>query len=328
MYILNKAIQTDFLKSLRHKIGWGLRMDKEMKSLLTRWGLGGAIAIILIPIAVNLLMIPKVGAIGQPNTWITFFGSYIGSILSGLLTLIGVLLTINYTVKQNAINQDFTYRENLEQLKFTRAENLRMLEENRKENRRNKLPEMIYHLEACLDFLEEKTEEVEKYNGENLIDTLRTRPHERPLKMFLVTENYTVEMQKHTRMITKLYLRKVRDFTVKADIPAYDAFLKFKENLTSAYAECISSISSDFFDFQFNIMENYFETHDHIIVDSNSDLNEIELIEEDQERLIELKRELYRQDTEYLNQVISAYWAFQETLEVQLHNLVQEYNNG
>ena len=301
-------------------------MDKEMKGLLTKWGIGGAIVIICVPIVVNLLMIPKTSAIGQPDTWITFFGSYVGAILSGLLTLIGVLLTINYTVKQNAINQNFTYRENLEQIKFTRDENIRMLEENRKENRRNKLPEMIYHLESCLDFLEEKTEEVERFDKENILDTLRNLPHERLLSMFQVDKNYHIEMQKHARLITKVHLRKIRDFTVKADVPAYDAFLEFKENLNDAYNEHILPVSRQFSNFTVKLMEDHIETYVDIIVDSNSYISDVSLTIEDEKRMDELKTKLYICDREYLSEVIRIYWNFEEKLQEHLRNLVNEYN--
>lgn len=297
-----------------------------MKGLLIKWGIGGGIVIILVPIIVNLLMIPKTGAIGQPDTWITFFGSYVGAILSGLLTLIGVLLTINYTVKQNAINQNFTYHENLEQIKFTRDENMRMLEENRRENRRNKLPEMIYHLESCLDFLEEKSEEVERFDKEDILDTLRKLPHERSLSMFQVDKNYHVEMQKHTKLITKVHLRKIRDFIVKADVPAYDAFLEFKDNLNEAYNDHILPVSRQFSNFTAELVENRIETYVDVIVDSNSALSDISLTTEDENRMNELKTHLYTCDREYLSKVIRIYWNFEEKLQAHLHDLVNEYN--
>lgn len=56
-----------------------------------------AIAIlVIIPIVVNALMFIPVGkAVSTNSVWIGFFGSYIGSILSGLFTLLGVMMTIN-----------------------------------------------------------------------------------------------------------------------------------------------------------------------------------------------------------------------------------------
>ncbi|MEH7470529.1 hypothetical protein V7158_01905 [Priestia megaterium] len=56
-----------------------------------------AIAIlIIIPVVVNSLMFIPVGkAVSTNSVWVGFFGSYIGSILSGLFTLLGVMMTIN-----------------------------------------------------------------------------------------------------------------------------------------------------------------------------------------------------------------------------------------
>jgi len=56
-----------------------------------------AIAIlVIIPIVVNALMFIPVGkAVSTNSVWVGFFGSYIGSILSGLFTLLGVMMTIN-----------------------------------------------------------------------------------------------------------------------------------------------------------------------------------------------------------------------------------------
>lgn len=55
-----------------------------------------AAIVVIIPIAVNGLMFIPVGkAVSTNSVWVGFFGSYIGSILSGLFTLVGVKMTIN-----------------------------------------------------------------------------------------------------------------------------------------------------------------------------------------------------------------------------------------
>lgn len=66
---------------------------KSIWSKKTIWF--GIAILIIIPIVVNALMFIPVGkAVSTNNVWIGFFGSYIGSILSGLFTLFGVMLTI------------------------------------------------------------------------------------------------------------------------------------------------------------------------------------------------------------------------------------------
>lgn len=67
---------------------------------------GFIIILISIPILINLLMISDFGfKVAKDNVWIGFYGGYIGSILSGLLTLGGVYLTLrnqkNQEIKNN-----------------------------------------------------------------------------------------------------------------------------------------------------------------------------------------------------------------------------------
>lgn len=69
-----------------------------MKKYIKHISIGGVIVIFL-PILVNF--IAKITlferfVVGKESTWISFFSGYLGSILGGIFTLLGVILTINY----------------------------------------------------------------------------------------------------------------------------------------------------------------------------------------------------------------------------------------
>ncbi|MGD6871218.1 hypothetical protein ACQCU1_03355 [Sutcliffiella horikoshii] len=62
--------------------------------------------IVLIPVIVNILMSIRIPLIpvGFNNDWIGFFGSFLGSVVGGGLTLLGVKLTLDYQSDKEFIN--------------------------------------------------------------------------------------------------------------------------------------------------------------------------------------------------------------------------------
>jgi len=119
------------------------------------------ILLFLIPIVVNQLMSFNIAKVyGDTNSWIGFFGSYIGSIVSGLITFVGVLLTIKFT---------------------------------REESRREKLPEKINNIEECLDYIEDKLNEIEILTRVDMEEALCKRSFERTTKLFTIDDNYVNE---------------------------------------------------------------------------------------------------------------------------------------
>ncbi|WP_163529278.1 hypothetical protein [Halobacillus ihumii] len=70
---------------------------KSSKFKFTLIILSGVSVIMLFPILTNFIMTLSWFEIaGDKNTWISFYGSYLGGITGGLLTLGGVLLTLNH----------------------------------------------------------------------------------------------------------------------------------------------------------------------------------------------------------------------------------------
>ncbi len=61
------------------------------------------IIIVVIPLLVNFIVLKEnyIYEIAKDNDWIGFLGSYIGSIVGGILTLLGVILTIIHTNNLN-----------------------------------------------------------------------------------------------------------------------------------------------------------------------------------------------------------------------------------
>lgn len=69
------------------------------------------IAVIALPLAIDWLIIGNSFPSNISNSdWVGFFGGYIGSILGCVISLVGILWTINFTSKQNRIDRELQIR--------------------------------------------------------------------------------------------------------------------------------------------------------------------------------------------------------------------------
>lgn len=298
-------------------------MDDKMNKLLWAWGASGLVIAIIIPFGVNLLMKPQVGAAGQTDTWISFFGSYIGSILSGLLTLIGVLLTINYTDRQNKIKQERTDESNIRQLNFTREENEKMLREARKETRRNKLPEMIYHLEEAIDLVKEQMNILDTWHKQDI--KILKKEYGRETSFIFIDKTYDLGLSGRYLEMTSLKPKKIRNLAVKADTPAYEAFIQFSHEIEKGYPSNVKKIASELAEFRRSFVRSrYNKLHEHLQPDR--DWTVFSLEGEEKRRLEELNREIFMKDQEYSLHLIVLYTTLHESLIKQLSNLAKEFS--
>ncbi|MCP3029642.1 hypothetical protein [Halobacillus sp. A5] len=66
----------------------------------------GIVLVINIPVIFNFIARqPSKHVIGDVNDWISFFGSYLGGVIGGIITLIGVQLTIKNQTKEKIIDE-------------------------------------------------------------------------------------------------------------------------------------------------------------------------------------------------------------------------------
>lgn len=89
------------------------------------WGLG----FLIIPVLVNILFLSWGTTItnGETNSWIGFFGSYIGSTIGGLLTLVGVIMTIDSQKKDFENEQKLKAKKLLLLMREETSSNLTMI---------------------------------------------------------------------------------------------------------------------------------------------------------------------------------------------------------
>ena len=72
--------------------------------------IAGLLLLVLLPVLTNQIMrwdwFSKI-VVGEEESWISFYGSYLGGIIGGLLTLIGVIITIKYQdrLKQKSVEE-------------------------------------------------------------------------------------------------------------------------------------------------------------------------------------------------------------------------------
>lgn len=71
--------------------------------------------LITLPVLVNQLMrvdwFSKI-VVGEEGVWISFYGSYLGGIIGGLLTLVGVIITIDYQKRTHEKTSEETIEKN------------------------------------------------------------------------------------------------------------------------------------------------------------------------------------------------------------------------
>ncbi|REJ10436.1 hypothetical protein [Halobacillus trueperi] len=126
----------------------------------------------VLPILTNhLMMFRWFKVVGEEETWIAFYGSYLGGIIGGLMTLAGVLLTFNYQTKnkqqEDEVNEHKTLlllypkflliKSNLKNIRFSLENNHQMIEKEQEWNKieREMFKWRIKRLAEKLNFLEE-----------------------------------------------------------------------------------------------------------------------------------------------------------------------------
>lgn len=77
--------------------------------------IGSVIAVIALPLAIDWLIIGNNFPSNISNSeWVGFFGGYIGSVLGCVISLIGILWTINFTREQNRADRELQIRPYLD----------------------------------------------------------------------------------------------------------------------------------------------------------------------------------------------------------------------
>ncbi|MYL48118.1 hypothetical protein GLV98_01415 [Halobacillus litoralis] len=130
------------------------------------------IIILALPILTNQLMTFRwFKVIGDEETWIAFYGSYLGGIIGGLMTLAGVLITLNFQTKnkhqEDEVNEHKTLlmlypkflliKSNLKNIRLSLENNHQMIEQGYEWNKieRERFKWRIKRLAEKLNFLEE-----------------------------------------------------------------------------------------------------------------------------------------------------------------------------
>lgn len=75
------------------------------------WIVIGTLAIFLVPLAMDWLIIGNSFPSNIDNTdWVSFFGGYIGAIVGAIVSLVGIVITIRHTSKENRRDRELQIR--------------------------------------------------------------------------------------------------------------------------------------------------------------------------------------------------------------------------
>jgi len=266
----------------------GLLLSKKNKNTIL---IISCIIVLLIPAGVNFLMSFKVVKVyGDTSAWIGFLGSYIGSVV----TLLGVLLTIRFTKNQA---------------------------------RKDMLPEKIANVEECLDFIENILDKIEGLEGRDIEETLYKNSDERRYFLFDINYNYQLEKKEVLDNIIKNHPKKIRNYAVKSDTEAYRSYNKFVDNLETIYMHHIGEIDDRLRGFEGLVIDRYSDTHDMIIYSNDGRLNDIELDEEDLEKIRDIRSSLYYKEIDYTYDLKETYESLREDFQRILEKLAKEFND-
>lgn len=250
------------------------------------------ILLLFVPYVVNKLMGISITHIhGDSNTWITFLGSYIGSIVSGIITFLGVLLSLEFTKSQS---------------------------------KKDKLPEKIDNLEEALEIIEKNITALESFINVTSPEQLLMPAHFRQTVFYQIDARYKLSKKPFPNIdeYTVIVERKIRKHLIKVNSKAYQIYRRFSFNLKEKYINCISPINDKLIDFEKLLVQEYQATQGDIIM--TSFLSNLKLSDEHNKLIHEIIGELYFKEKDYLYELFDTFIQFQEELLNILHQLRNE----
>ncbi|MDR4928916.1 hypothetical protein [Peribacillus simplex] len=252
--------------------------------------------LILIPYLVNKLMGFNVTKVyGKTDTWIGFLGSYIGSVISGFVTLFGVMLS----------------------LKFTKYEAMK-----------DKLPEKIEHLEECIDFIDESIDRLSVLERVDVLSEIAKPIHLRPTKLYHLDPNYNLTPKKNPNIDTTIdeYLKSskktIRKHLIKVNAEAHVRQNQFSHRLKKHYDVIMNPIEQRVENFQSIIIDAYKETHADEI--TTGYLVRIDLNDEHSTMLNTIIRDIHLAELKYLGSIIEIHDGLKDDLLVIFRQLTRK----
>jgi hypothetical protein len=168
--------------------------------------------ILLSPVLVNCLMFIPFGLASDNITWVNFFGSYLGGVVSGLLTLQGVRLTIQG-------NRDKDYYDSL--------------------------PKKIMFIEDIIFILERQNELLHKNNEDTSPSVKNPRYRER-IKFILqyLEEDGLLDKSSKVNLETYRITRNLYDYLKKLNYSHKSGVLPYRE-IDESIINCIQKLKSE-----------------------------------------------------------------------------------
>ncbi|MGF9738581.1 hypothetical protein ABEX38_14275 [Priestia megaterium] len=265
------------------------------------------ILLVGVPAFVNYLMgVHTVKVYGDAPAWIGFLGTYIGSILSGAITLIGVLLTLKHSEK-----------ESKKAVVLAKAE-----------TRRAKLPTMIAHTEECIDIVYEFVEKIQEFEKVDISDLVK-KPSERRNKFFTVDGDFLLTTtEKFVSLENEFHKNKklIRNHMVQIDEYAYQCYRRFEEEFRELYEYRIEPIENELIEFQGHIVSKYMNEYGDIITNMEVRLNSIVLEREDLLRFESILRKLKTAENKYITDLNDIHFELDNRLNQILLRFSDEFS--
>jgi hypothetical protein len=228
-----------------------------------------------VPIVVNSLMSFNFTKVyGDTNAWIGFLGGYIGAVISGLITFLGVLLTLEFT---------------------------------KSETRKDKLPLQIDNLEECLDIIEGNLTTLNQLNQIDVQETINKQAHFRKTIFYTVGSEYNLLKKNDINIddYTLLIEKQLRKHLIKVNAEAYISYRRFARNLEQNYLLHIEPITERLSTFQALVMEEYLALNPGTII--NTSLANLKLSPNLLANRNKIIGDLYYKEYNYIASLIDAF---------------------
>lgn len=187
------------------------------------------------------------------------------------------------------------------------------IKNNESQRERDHLPKKIYNLESAIELLEEKEMDL---NERTRVDFLHKR-----LYLFSYDNNYNLITTDLYKKYTVEMLNDIRKYIIFIDMESYDMFFWSREVIRNLYNKHLLEVEIKLADFTELLVEQ----------NNNKDLLNIEwvdleLSEGQTIQLIEIEKELYKQERKYIYFLGEAIKDLRWNLEFHYEEVIKKMN--
>jgi hypothetical protein len=184
---------------------------------------------------------------------------------------------------------------------------------NEEQKRKEEFPKKLFHFENIIDYLEKVDSELVKYN----YVTFDERNH----YMLVIDDQYNISKLKAFYSYRDELLKKISEDVIYIDAKSYRMFLDFRKKINDLYREVIGDTEIKLFLFTQEVVE---QSGKQGLDTVNVPWSKLPLNPSQEQRLNDIRRELYRNEKEYISRLSSIVEEFKLDIQEHYFNVLEE----